>query len=326
MPSKAVCRVVRRSRALFGNAARYLLCHSGCSAQLTKWHKSSAIVMYHGVESWLAGSFESQLQYLAKNFEVVPLDEILSRVLGNSRTSNGLVALTFDDGFRNNYTVAYPILRKLCLPATFFVCPGLIGRSRSIWTHEMRTRLKHLEPDDRKRFYHMAGVYDVEDTRRVVTWLKTIPVRSREQVEEEIHKLTPGFSFSEEEHERFDLMNWDELMALDRSLVAVGSHTLSHPDLTLIEPPRLQLELSASRKQLEERLGRAVYHLAYPFGAFNEAVQRSASKFYRSAVTVRCGGVGREDNPFGLKRIETDFDLPRFAWRLAWHMSLDHRC
>jgi peptidoglycan/xylan/chitin deacetylase (PgdA/CDA1 family) len=276
-------------------------------------------VMYHGVHSRQAANFESQLRFLIQYFEVVALEEIVSQALGNSRRRVGLVALTFDDGLRNNYTIAYPILRSLGLPATFYVCPGMIGGPRSLWTYEVRTRLARVKPEDRKKFSEWASYQGGNDIDAIVAWMKSIPVPVRERVEEEIRGLTPDFRFSEEEHERFDLMNWAELAALDPTIATIGSHGLSHADLTQVDPDRLEEELSASRRTLEVRLGRPICHFSYPNGSYNETVLRQVRKSYQSAVTVNWGGIGPGDDAFTLKRIETDFDLPSFAWRLARH-------
>jgi len=85
------------------------------------------ILMYHGTPLRAARDLERQFRFVARWGDVVPLAE-----LANSPKGNGgkRVALTFDDGLRTNVAVAYPILRKLGLHGTFFVCPGLIDSRR----------------------------------------------------------------------------------------------------------------------------------------------------------------------------------------------------
>src|ERR1043165_2230923 len=96
--------------------------------------------MYHGTPRRDAAALERQLRFLRLAFPVVPLDKLAERGKGRAR-----VALTFDDGLRNNVDVAYPILQKLGLTATFFVCPGLIERGQWLWNHEARERLRSLD-------------------------------------------------------------------------------------------------------------------------------------------------------------------------------------
>ena len=69
----------------------------------------------------------------------------------------GIVALTFDDGLRNHCEVVYPVLKRLGVPATFYVCADLVGHPGSIWTWEIYSRLKHLSEVTQQRFLNEAG-------------------------------------------------------------------------------------------------------------------------------------------------------------------------
>src|SRR3954464_5812790 len=99
--------------------------------------------MYHGTPRGDAAALSRQLRLVSLAFPVVPLEELAS----GRKAARPRVALTFDDGLRNNVEVAYPILRQPGLTATFFVCPGLIGRGAGMWNHEARQRLLTLEVD-----------------------------------------------------------------------------------------------------------------------------------------------------------------------------------
>src|SRR5262245_23977444 len=101
------------------------------------------ILMYHATPRRDAAALERQLRLVRFAFPVVPLGRLAS---GSDAGDNGRarVALTFDDGLRSNVAVAYPILRKLGLTATFFVCPGLIERGQWLWNQEARERLRSL--------------------------------------------------------------------------------------------------------------------------------------------------------------------------------------
>src|SRR5215217_9362353 len=96
--------------------------------------------MYHGTPRSDAAALERQLRIVSLAFPVVPLQELAGTSAGRPR-----VALTFDDGLRSNVDVAYPILRKLGLSATFYVCPGLIDGEQWLWNHEARQRLLTLD-------------------------------------------------------------------------------------------------------------------------------------------------------------------------------------
>ena len=101
------------------------------------------ILMYHGTPPRDAAALERQLRLVRLAFPVVSLEK-LTACGGNGRAR---VALTFDDGLRSNVHVAYPILQKLGLTATFFVCPGLIERQEWLWNHEARQRLLSVQKE-----------------------------------------------------------------------------------------------------------------------------------------------------------------------------------
>src|SRR5512134_2690195 len=98
--------------------------------------------MYHAVltsplavPDWCfldAGVFREQLEYLARRFEVVSLHEAVRR-LKNRMVTRPTAAITFDDGFQSVHDVAFPILKRMGLPATVFVATGLVGTDDTTW-------------------------------------------------------------------------------------------------------------------------------------------------------------------------------------------------
>ena len=131
--------------------AHWLSYVSGASALRARYQDAMRIIMFHGVggNSYPPQVFEAQLKYLGKHFSVVPLESILKKMtVSNSRPHHD-IALTFDDGLRNHYTIVYPILKRLGIPATFIVCPGVIERGQWLWNHEARERLQSLSIEQR---------------------------------------------------------------------------------------------------------------------------------------------------------------------------------
>jgi peptidoglycan/xylan/chitin deacetylase (PgdA/CDA1 family) len=253
--------------------------------------------MYHGTPATDAGALERQLRLLKLAFPVVPLEDIAT---GRNKNGRARVALTFDDGLRNNIDVAYPILRRLGLSATFFVCPGLIERGEWLWNHEARERLKTLsEPALGELANVVGGPAEVE---ALVEWMKTLKLAARRQVEAAIGAATPNFKPSREQRQQFDLASWEELGRLDSRVVTIGSHTMTHPILTSLTPEETEAELRESRLALEKQLDRAVTVFCYPNGDLDEAVVENARRYYRSAVTVDPGTINGNADAHRLPR------------------------
>jgi peptidoglycan/xylan/chitin deacetylase (PgdA/CDA1 family) len=259
------------------------------------------ILMYHGTPRRDAAALERQLRLVSLAFPVVPLDTLMAGKNGRAR-----VALTFDDGLRSNVEVAYPILRKLGLTATFFVCPGLIDRGRWLWNHEARQRLLSLR----------KPAAEVETT---VERMKTLKIAERRRMEEEIRAATPDFTPSAEQRDEFDLARWEELERLDPSVVTIGSHTMTHPILTSLSAEETEAETRDSRIALESRLDREVSIFCYPNGDLNAGAVASARRYYRLAVTVDTGRLEGELDPHRLPRYAAH---PQGTRRLARRMVL----
>ena len=253
------------------------------------------ILMFHGTPRREARALERQLRYLARRFRIVPLSEESLRP--------GAIALTFDDGLRSNVAVAYPILRRLRVPATFFVCPGLVDERRWLWTHEARARLR-------------ARGADAATIERLVAHMKTLPLEARRELEERLRADTADYVPSAEEREAHDLAGWDELASLDPAIVAVGSHTLTHPILTTLEDADAEREIRGSREVLERRLGRRVELFCYPNGSVDARSLELARRSYRIAVTASPGAVAPRCDPLLLPRLAAPRGLLRLAWRV----------
>lgn len=269
--------------------------------------------MYHGTPRADAAALERQLRLVSMAFPVVALEEMT----GGSKGGRPRVALTFDDGLRNNVEVAYPILKKLGLPATFFVCPGLIDAEQWLWNHEARQRLLTLEADALAEL--AAAVGAPAEVEAFVEWMKTLDIARRREVEAAIRSATPDFRPTDAQRHEFDLAGWNELKSLDPRIVTIGSHTMTHPILTSLTTDETDAEMRESRFALEKRLQREVSLFCYPNGNLNDGALASARRYYRSAVTVEPGTLRDQADPHQLPRFAAH---PRGTKRLVRRMVL----
>lgn len=257
------------------------------------------ILMFHGTPRRQAGELRRQLAYLKRRFRILPLEAFAS-----GEVPPDALALTFDDGLRSNVTVAYPILKSLGLPATYFVCPGLIDAGAWLWNHEARQRLYSLG----------RAAREVEAT---VEWMKTLDIATRREAERRVRDITPGFVPSAAQREEFDLASWEELAGLDPALVTLGSHTLSHPILTTLTSAEARTEIRESRELIEKRLRRPAELFCYPNGDVDPAASEAVRRHYRAAVTTRPGSVVPGCDRFRLPRWAAPRGLLRLAARIA---------
>jgi peptidoglycan/xylan/chitin deacetylase (PgdA/CDA1 family) len=274
--------------------------------------RGDSILMYHGTPWRDAAHLERQLRALSLLFHVVPLED-LARPRPNGRRR---IALTFDDGLKSNIEVAYPILRQLGLPATFYVCPGLVESGGWLWNHEARQRLLSLPAQGLAEL--AAAVGGPAEVEPLVEWMKGLRLSARRKVEDQIRAATPDFRPTKEQREEFEIAGWSQLKQLDPRVVTIGSHTLSHPILTSLAPDEVEMELRESRSVLEHELQREVKHFCYPNGDLDDNTVQTARRYYDSAVTVQPGSLENDVDPHLMPRFSAH---PRGTLRLARRLA-----
>jgi peptidoglycan/xylan/chitin deacetylase (PgdA/CDA1 family) len=275
---------------------------------------AARILLFHGTPKREAAALERVLRWLKRRFQVVPLRTIVAGFAADEGSGREKVALTFDDGLRSNVTVAYPLLHRLALPATFFVCPGLVDRGGWLWTHETRARLSRLASEARRELaQEWRAPPDIE---AFVQWMKTLGTGTRLRVEQRLREATPRFAPAPQEREAYDLATWQELRRLDPAIVAIGSHSLTHPILPASSPAEVESEVRDSRRLLENALQRPVDLFAYPNGDADPAAEACVRRYYRAAVTVVEGFIGRCADPHRLPRLCAPPGVLRLARRI----------
>lgn len=300
-------------------AVKKLLHRSGLLPALVRRRAGRIVLMFHGVgdADMPAEGFEALLLELKRRFEIGRLDELVG---DGPAPSSPRVYLTFDDGLRNNATVAYPLLKRHRIPATFYVCPGLVGSGPWIWTHELRERLRSLGPPDRDSLL-AAMLGEALPLETAMRRIKDLPVEKRRECEGAVAAATPDFSPSFEQRQSYDLMDWDELAALDPEWVEVGCHGMTHAMLDSATAEEAEQEVRESRAVLEGRLGREVRHFCYPDGRVGPEAESRVRTTYLTAVTtekkILAAAVGDRHR---IPRLGADPRIEEVLWN-AWRVE-----
>src|SRR6185295_497948 len=230
-------------KSLIASTIHRLAFASGFSVARARRHRAMRIIMFHAVgrPDYPTSVFEAQIRFLDKWFKLVPLASIVQKIADGKVLPDNEVALTFDDGTRNNFTLAYPILKRRRVPATFFICPGLVEERKWLWNQDARERLRILPESARKKIGARwgAGSGSPDD---IVEWMKLLPGDLRAAAEADIRSLTPEFTPEEEQRHLYDLMNWTELASMDPDLITIGSHTAYHSILPNVSSEELVFE------------------------------------------------------------------------------------
>jgi len=268
--------------------------------------------------------FARQLECLRRRFRVCSLEEALDGVERGDVPENAVV-ITFDDGYRDNFDHAFPILRTLGLPATFFLATGVIS-GRSVLWHDRVFRAFALTSErclglfgDSTAGYPLSGPAARATARdSVLAYLKTLhPLERDARIDELVRRLAVA---DEEPDERL-MLTWDEVSRMARGGCRFGAHTVTHPVLSRLSRDEARQELVESRRAIEERLGEPCLALAYPNGRpadYSSAVKTLAREAgYRWALSTVFGahparGADGPGDPFEIRRMgigECDPDL-----------------
>lgn len=299
------------------SAPRALAYWSGIAGRDQRREAVARILCFHGTPRHRAAELERQLRYLKRQFTIVALSDLVAGMHDRGSSIGGLVAVTFDDGLRNNVSVAYPILQRLEIPATFFVCPGITERRGWLWNHEARQRLQFADEGLRHELAAQHGTSP--EVAGFITWMKTLGLVSRRRVENALREATPGYVPSAAERHEFDAAGWNELRALDPSLVTIGSHSMTHAILPYLKADELEFELAESRRMLEARLDRAVERFAYPNGDHSPLVVDCVRRHYASALACAPTWVRSGCDLHVLPRYATPSGVLRLALSLHRH-------
>jgi peptidoglycan/xylan/chitin deacetylase (PgdA/CDA1 family) len=258
-----------------------------------------------------AEEFDWQLGYLRSHFDCITLEEALAMAAGQITLRPSLL-LTFDDGYLDNYQVAYPLLRSHGLQAVFFLPTDFIGTQRLPWWDVIAYILKHSRHQIIKVQHPKPAEFRIADgdvSSTIFQVLTHCINNATTDYAPLINDLETACGCQRPDQSAARcFMNWDEAREMQSGGgMAFGSHTHSHEILSGLSAERQTLELSRSRAILEHELGRTIDVLSYPVGlpyTFNTdtlaAVERTG---YRAAFSFYGGANnGHRVNRFDIRR------------------------
>jgi len=232
------------------------------------WHNIDPTWAFDGTSPEVARrKFASQVRFLRRWATVVPLRSALEDLAAGRPLPRRAVALTFDDGYLDNATVAAPVLRDAGLPATFFLVPGFLSDTSRVWWEELGWAFAHATAPvldwDGERYDTSTPAARRTVAASVADSLKLIDRSDREAA---VTELRGRLAAEGPEPPARQFMDWDEARRLVEHGHDVGSHTCAHPILSRETDAAQAAELTDSRRALEAHFDRPVDVLAYPNG------------------------------------------------------------
>ena len=278
-------------------------------------------------------NFDEQLQVLKKKYDVIPLAELPNRIKQNRLLSN-TVCITFDDGYVDNYLYAKPLLEKNDCAATFFIAQDYIGKEQQYWWDELQNIILcpeklppsifmdiggtpfsfRLENDGKitKEEWEKQRIWYYEDdppTHRCTLYLqlweklKPLPYPQIISMLSKIKDWAGGNNFSDKSSLPMSDMQLGELA--HHPLIQLGIHTMTHLSLPAHDASEQEREILGNKHFLENRCGRPIKTIAYPFGDYNSTTIDVVRKLNLDiAVTTEERVVTRKSMPYQYGRFQ----------------------
>lgn len=303
--------LLERMRRIFRGGARILAYH-----RVLESSEPHGFTFDVDLVSASAEAFHRQMSLVRRKFHPMRFDELLDCLERGQRPPPRAVLVTFDDGYDDNYRVAFPILRELGMSAMFFVSTGHI-ESGEPYAYDWLVHMLCSAPQTRLDIPALgisAGLpEDIEGrralARQVLDRIKALDAGEQDAL---IAGLEDAWGMPRARtHPQSLPMRWEQLREMRRMGMEIGSHGVRHRMLAKLPPDEMRHEVFESRRMLERELGGEVQVISYPVGgsdAYDERVVAAVREAgYRMACSYRAGAdpVTRATR-YGMRRLPVE--------------------
>lgn len=303
------------------------------------WARSLTVVNYHRIGDPHRSDFDSfkpnvsatpedfdrQMDYLAKWFNVVSLNEVVEWLDGRKELPPHAALITFDDGYRDNFTTAYPSLRRHQFSALIFLTTEHIDTDRPFYWDLAAYCFYHTQKDSVSlpdgKILHWTHAEQREKTLK--DWVESLKKLPQVEKDAWIDRLPEALGVSiPMGFFRGLMMNWEQVREMQKDGIEFGAHTMHHPILTRIPLEQVCKEVEGSKSKIEAETGKPVLGFAYPNGQsadLNPQIEKAvADTGIRAAFTLLNGPSPLSEvkrNPYAIRRIFISHrhSLPVFA-------------
>jgi peptidoglycan/xylan/chitin deacetylase (PgdA/CDA1 family) len=283
-------------------------------------------------------AFAFQMQYLKKQFNMLSLTDVIQKIKNKSFFISRSCLVTFDDGWKDNFQNAYPILKRNKIPAVIFLPTDYIGTNKHFWQGRLTKLLMDLQhrcfqdkdlKDKVKHALNTHGVSDIlsasknEIHEKISKFVSLQKNKKKSEIENLIKEIGFFIESSAFSHDIDDsvFLHWNEIKSMSGNGIEFGSHGKSHTILTGTGVD-LDSELLQSKSIIELQLNAPIKSFSYPNGDYTKKIaERVRQCGYDIAFGTENGFITHLDNPFTLKRINIHEDMtnsiPMFLARIA---------
>ncbi|MBF0510758.1 MAG: polysaccharide deacetylase family protein [Candidatus Omnitrophica bacterium] len=280
----------------------------------TDKEKHPGIENHHGKHLFIQ-KFEDQIVFLKNNYNVISVKELKEFFAEGRKFEKPSVLITFDDGYRSNFRLAFPVLQRHQVPAVVFVTTDFIDKKMPLWFDRIEYALERstrkvleFDFDGKAHQFDLRSLYDRIQTEHKIKDMIKSTSGQKDQILLQIEKALGESLDINHCPDIFAPLSWDEIRMMKTSgLLTIGSHTCSHAILTRCPQEDIKKELVESRKRIEEEIQAPCVDFSYPNGEkddFSNTTHYLLSKCgYRLAFVSIVGSNDQLSNRYELKRL-----------------------
>jgi peptidoglycan/xylan/chitin deacetylase (PgdA/CDA1 family) len=269
-------------------------------------------------------SFARQMEILSKYFTVCSLNRVLQNIKSGDIPENA-VAVTLDDGYRDNYLYAFPILKRYSIPATIFLATDAIGTQITLWHDRIFAALRQTKVEKLSGFVSgnlsLASAGErIAAQKRILNHMWCLDPAEREEAIRELERKLKVDDIKISEPRL--MLSWDEVSEMSRNGIDFGAHTATHPVLAYVDITNARKEILGAKCHMESQLKSRIKSFAYPVGRrqdFTSATKTLVREAgFDCALTMISGNNEAGSDLYELRRIAPWDEDPRvFALRLS---------
>jgi len=257
-------------------------------------------------------NFEKQIAYLSRKKNVISLSELAKHLKSGGDLPHNAIVITFDDGYYDFYSNAYPVVKRYGVPCTLFLVTCLLSTGDAKWDDKLAYIINNAQSssvsvrlNDEEKTFCLASQKGRRDCIvELVGALQNLDSDSRSRTLMEVERQLNSHAV---EFKRV-MLTWNEVMKLaNDGLVFFGCHSHDHINLGKVNPEMAEWEISKSKNEMEDKVGKLCLLFCYPFGkknSFNQGVKNLLKLHgFMAAVTTIPGNVSKSSDLFELRRI-----------------------
>ncbi len=286
---------------------------------------------YHGVSKYRSKSIENfsgkhisvkkflaQMRFVKKKCKILNIHDVYYHLKNRIPFQKNSVAVSFDDGFENNFSQAVPILKKLKIPSIFYICPENISKKEMFWVDKieaciLNTRKKEIFLKTlNKKFSLKSKKLKKQTINFVKNHCKNTSLINKDKIIRELIKQTlikPDIKYSK----NYKIASWSQIKKLLKSkLFEIGGHSLNHDIFSKMSKKQINYEIRESIKIIMKKTSHKVRHFSYPEGKYNLETIKALKKNKILTCPVAFGSINSHNTDcYKINRIMVGFgDTP----------------